>query len=92
MHEVLLNSSRKMDPHVVKLHLEISGLNTTVAEDTPVCEVRVDNNKKEDPHVDGGHRIVRREDSHGADEHHVCAGGDRNCAKVYIEKRAVSST
>ena len=39
VHEVLLNSSRKMEPHVVKIHLEISGLNPTVAEDTPVCEV-----------------------------------------------------
>ena len=63
-----------------------------VAEDTPVCEVRVDNSKKEDPHVDEGQRKVRNEDSHGAEQHCVRVGGyKKNYDKSYTKRRAVPS-
>ena len=40
IHEMLQSRDRKEDPHVVETHLDISRLNTTIVEDTPVCEVQ----------------------------------------------------
>jgi hypothetical protein len=80
-----------MDPHVVEIHLKISGLNITVVEDSPVCEVLVGNSKNEDPYMDEVQSVVRNEDSQEAEHDCVCVGDNMIYYKQYTKKRAIPS-
>ena len=68
---------------MVETHLDISGMQTTIVEDTSVCEVLDVNSRNEDPHVD----MVQSEDPQETEHDHVRVGDN----KQHTKKRAVPS-